>query len=201
MADLKGIPLIYGANDAAVSGNLRKTLEAQEKKRAKNQTEYALVTDANGNVIGTERHGGKGSVTLQGSQITYGKVFTHNHPRSGKETGYLGGTFSDTDLRVFSKTNFTTMRASAAEGTYSMTKTANFNKSGFDSYVRSITKQRQSEYTSSVNKLMAQNNGSMSYGQYRAAKTKAFNAWMVSFHNDLLAGQTKYGYTYTLESN
>lgn len=70
---------------------------------------------------------------------------THNHPLGdGRSTG---GTFSAADMRVLATYGFKEIRATAAEGTYSLRPTGRANKTGFlkalahyDSTVASKTK-------------------------------------------------------------
>lgn len=132
-------PLIYGQKDAAISGDVRTALEAQETKRLKAKTEYGLMFGKSGEPVMSEVHGGKGSVSIPHEAfLIKDGIFTHNHPRGKGDEGVLGGTFSTADMKIFAETPTRTMRASAAEGTYSITKTLSFDKAGFNSYISKI---------------------------------------------------------------
>lgn len=201
--DLSENPLVYGTNDAAVTGALRNAIEAQETKRLPMVTEYGLVLDGNGNPIGSERHGGKNSVriptwTLNSDQAA---AFTHNHPRGKGEKGLLGGTFSDADLDGFSREKVKTYRASAAEGTYSITKTAGFNGRAFNSFQNNLNRQCEAQHNQRHSQLKKDlRSGKIDYNTYRQGHANSFNKMLVDLHNGLLAGQSQYGYTYTLEA-
>lgn len=199
--DLSEFPLIYGKSDSAISGALRLALEAQEEKRLKAKTEYAIVTDDNGNIIGKEMHGGKGSVRIPEWDLMRSSVLTHNHPRGTGQEGELGGTFSPADLTTFSvRNNLKTIRASAAEGTYSITKDKNFDIKAFNGYVNSVNAKRAAALKTESKKIVNKvKNGTLEYNDYKKESTKLFNQYLVALHNDYIAGQKEYGYKYTLE--
>ena len=90
--------LKFGKKDTALSNEARKAIEAWEDKRVKMKVEYGYATDADGNPIGSEVRGGKGSVRMP-YQYTMGEgnIWTHVHPRGD---GILGGTFSDADINL-----------------------------------------------------------------------------------------------------
>ena len=199
--DLSDTPLVYGDNDSGVSGNARAAVEAWEEKRGKNKIEYNISFDQNGNAVGDEVRGGKTSVKVPISGLQAGMIHTHIHPRGGEdEKGLLGGTFSDKDLRNFAGFPLSTYRAKAGEGTYSITKGSNFDKQGFKAYV-SDTYSKHDAVLSSAMKQVRENfkNSGYNWDQYNKDFNKAFNTFLVAVHNDLLAGQKKYGYNYTLE--
>lgn len=197
--DLSGSPLHYGGNDPNVTGSIRKAVEEFENKRWKNKIEFARLVDANGNVI-EENRGGKGSVRSSISAYRRAAAMTHNHPRTGIEAGHLGGTFSTADLNNFVRFNQTTSRATAAEGTYSISKVKGFNGSGFKSYYTSEHTKNFSAYKAARTKIdSAYKSGQIKYSDYRAAVKNEFNKFLVNQHNSLRAGQTLYGYHYTLE--
>jgi hypothetical protein len=201
--DLSDNPLVYGKADAAVTGALRNALEAQESKRLKMVTEYGLVVDANGDPIGSERHGGRSSVAIPTWTLNSDKAaaFTHNHPRGSGEAGQLGGTFSDADLDGFSREKVRTYRASAAEGTYSITKTASFNGRAFNTFQHGLQSQMEAAHNQRHSQLKADlRSGKINYKTYLQGHTNSFNKMLVDLHNGLLAGQSQYGYTYTLEA-
>lgn len=190
--------LQYGKKDPALTGLGRKNIEDWEKKRVKNKVEYAFAVDGNGNPVGREIKGSKGSVRSPWSYHNQDNgAFTHIHPR---ESGMLGGTFSGADMVNFANGRSRTTRAAAKEGTYSISKNGNFDAGGFKSYVH----QAQSDFSKNANKLVRDagagyRSGKESYSEYVAKANKAFNTALVQLHNDYLAGQRKYGYTYTLE--
>lgn len=199
--DLSDSPLAYGDNDPYLTGAVRKATEEFENRRYKNKIEFARLVDEYGNVI-EENKGGHGSVRSTVGAYKRAKSFTHNHPRSGPyEKGVLGGTFSNTDLDNFVHYNPTTFRATAAEGTYSISKTAKFNGSGFKQYYTKAFTQSRSAYVKAMNNLKdSYYSGKISsYQAYSSASHKEFNKYLVSLHNTLRAGQKLYGYNYTLE--
>ena len=195
--DLSGTPLIYGDKDPAITPEQRQALEKQETKRLKAKVEYSAVYDQDGNLIGQETKGGKGSVRTPLRYFQEDATFTHNHPR---EEGMLGGTFSYEDVDALTSTRVSTIRASAKEGTYSMTKGKNFDGDGLKAYLRSETSKNEATY-SERNKTLREKvrNGSISYTDYYNSAKDSFNKFLVAEHNSLLAGQKQYGYTYTLE--
>jgi hypothetical protein len=201
LIDLTQIPLIYGQKDSALSQAERASIEAFENKRYKYKTEYGYAIDENGDLIGNEVHGGKGSVRVPTRIMTQAKTFSHNHPRGKGEEGLLGGTFSDQDLRTFSKNNnLKTMRATALEGTYSISKGANFDSRAFNSFAQSVSQKHMATIKSTYNSLYKQaSNGKLSRSEYYSKCHAAFNKGMVAIHNDMLGGQKQFGYFYTLE--
>lgn len=190
--------LHYDGNDKALTGTARTNIEGFEKKRIKNKVEYAFAVDANGNPIGPEVRGSKGSVRTPGSyHNTPDCAFTHIHPRGD---GMLGGTFSQADLFNFANCKNKTTRAAAKEGTYSISKAKNFDAKGFKSFAAKTNADFTANYrkrTSAAGK--AYREGKMSYSDYAKANAKAFNTSLVEMHNTLRSGQKQYGYTYTLE--
>lgn len=203
--DLSDNPLVYGNNDTALSQAARSSVEAFEDKRRNAKVEWAKIVDENGNpqIVGyngeTEKRGGKGSVGTRGSAWVENGVMTHIHPRD-QGSGYLGGTFSKEDLASWSSTKVKTIRAAAAEGTYSISKKSGFDKTGFMEFRRSIEASRKQEMRK-TNAAIASDykSGKISWESYNQKYANSFNAFLVGVHNDLLAGQNKYGYTYTLE--
>ena len=190
--------LIFGGDDKAIPQAVRKNLDDWENKRYKAKIEYAMSYYPDGTPIGAEMRGGKGSVrTPYSYHATDGATFTHNHPRGD---GMLGGTFSNADLRNFTIGGNVTGRATAKEGTYSISKGKNFDSKGFNSYVAKVEVDVRKTYKSEYKKISdAYNNNEISYNQARLMQGKAFNTFLVNLHNAYLEGQKKYGYTYTLE--
>ena len=196
-------PLVYGQKDSTLTPQARQTIEAFEKRRVTNKIEYAICVDDNGKAVnGADIKGGRGSVYVSPNYFTkYGATaMSHNHPRGKGEEGLLGGTFSTGDLSFFCKYNHTTMRATAAEGTYSMSKKSSFNAKAFSSYYKSCDKKNKSVFNQKKRQIQNDlNNGKIGYRQAVRRTRAAFNTYLIDSHNDLLAGQNKYGYTYTLE--
>lgn len=188
--------LMFGKDDKAVTGIVRKNITDWESKRRKNKIEYAYAVDANGNQIWREVKGGKGSVRVPVTMHN-GEVFTHIHPRGD---GILGGTFSFADMRNFANYKNKTVRAAAKEGTYSISKGNKFDSSSFKSYASKLDSEFTSKLNTRVKGLNADyRNGKISYDDYSKAYAKAFNTSLVELHNGYLKGQKQYGYTYTLE--
>ena len=197
--DLTDMPLQYGKDDSALSPAQRNAIEDFEKRRQTAKVEYAKILDANGNPTMPEKSGGKGGVRTTMSDWYNGEVMSHNHPRS-ESSNVLGGTFSYDDLNTFTMVKAKTMRAAASEGTYSITKGKNFNASGFKNYAAEIENKHYGDYKKTAKSLGKQlKTGSITYNEYLNQNNKAFNKMLVDSHNELLAGQKKYGYNYTLE--
>lgn len=190
--------LHYDGDDKALTGKARAAVTGWEAKRVKNKIEYAFAVDADGNPVGAEVKGGKGSVRTPRYYLdNNGGAFTHIHPRGD---GMLGGTFSGADLRNFAARSTKTTRAAAKEGTYSISKGKGFDAAGF----RSFAARADAEFSANYRKRSsvagkAYREGKMSYGDYLKANAKAFNTALVELHETLRGGQKKYGYTYTLE--
>ena len=201
--DLTNTPLVYGAKDSMVTGAERQTLEGQENKRLTAKIEYGLMVDGNGNVIDQEYRGGKGSVSIPYRvNNTPGATLTHNHPRGSGEEGCLGGTFSSADLKNFENYRYKTIRASAAEGTYSLSKTTKFDRTGFTNHAISVNKAAKAKKNAGYKQVENDYySGKINYSQYKTGRTRVFNEFLIDIHNGLLAGQKQYGYVYTLEAH
>lgn len=199
--DLSSMPLKYGGHDDALSGTARSLVEAFEQKRLKYKSEAAILVDADGKQLGTEFKGNKNGVKVPFYTFNTATVMTHNHPRGKGEEGILGGTFSDADLNTFAgQTNLKTMRASAAEGAYSISKGKDFDAKGFQNFIKDSNVARYKQYKSQANGLgMEYRMGKIDYDTYRQKNNQAFNKMLIDSHNDLIEGQKKYGYKYTLE--
>lgn len=201
--DLGSAKLKYGGDDKAVTGAQRAAVEAQEKKRVTAQVEYCQGFDANGTAVDKEHRGGKGSVRPSWAQVN-AETFTHNHPR---QAGVLGGSFSVGDARsggdIYGFTHgekMRTMRASAKEGTYSITKGKNFNALGTYNHCVGIQKTARASYNTRNSNLAASfKAGKITWDMYNKGVNQSFNQYLVEMHNGFAAGAKKYGYTYTLE--
>lgn len=198
--DLSKNPLRYGKNDSALSGDKRKLIEDFEKRRGKAKIEYNFLVDENGNVL-EENKGGRGSVGASLSARQKAEVLTHNHPRGKGEENYIGGTFSEADLNNFTTYNTKTYRASANEGTYSITKGKNFDSSGFKNFYHNEFRKNQIKMSNKREELnnKYRNGDFKDYSEYYKTFKNTFNDLLVDHHNSLLAGQKQFGYTYTLE--
>lgn len=192
--------LHYDGDDKALTGAARTAITGWEAKRVKNKVEYAYAVDANGNPIGNEIRGSKGSVR---SPVSYHDTpdgtFTHIHPRGD---GMLGGTFSSADLRNFAKYRQKTVRAAAKEGTYSISKGKTFDANGFRTFAAKADADFNANYRKRASEVGKQYRaGKISYGDYLKGNAKAFNTSLVELHETLRGGQKKYGYSYTLEKS
>lgn len=98
-----------------------------------------------------------------------------------------------------SKTNLQTMRAKAAEGTYSISKGKNFNSAGFTKYMNEQTKANENKKRMTHKSLIEQYNKDRDAKKYNQGIKQAFNDFLVDQHNSLLSGAKTYGYNYTLE--
>ena len=189
--------LTYPDNDHKLTSARRAIIEAWEAKRVKNKIEYGTAVTANGQSLG-ERKGGKGSVsTPLWWKQTPTNVFTHLHPR---ESGLLGGTFSEQDLINWSRNPIWTYRAVAKEGAYSISKRPGFDSAGFRSFY-SQSNQKWDSYLTKESKRLGRELQSkqINYQQYSQQFNKAFNNMLIGLHNDLLANQKNYNYNYYLE--
>ena len=197
--DLTDNPLTYHGDDKGFSGPARTLFEAQEKKRKKNKIEFLIMADENGNQFGKEHRGGSGSVRTPMYDNMRAHSKTHNHPRS--EAGRLGGTFSDSDLRNFSRfPNQKVLRASAAEGIYHIRKLDGFERAGFDRMVSTTHTKLRNELNGVVKDLNKQIRAkTITYDDARAASDKAFNKFLVNMHNELSRNAKDYNYDYRLE--
>ena len=189
------VPLVYGGR-AQMTDAQRRIIDDREKKWENENVENLIFLDKNGNIV-VERKGDTTSVGVSNYELMQTEVMTHNHPRSGDaDKNMLGGTFSDADMQIFAQAPMKTMRASAYEGTYTITKGSNFNYSGFSRYASSVSSKRDDEHR--ARSIMAVLNSSNAE-EYNKLVTDSFNRFLVDVHNDLIAGQQKYGYTYSLE--
>ena len=189
--------LEYGPKQNATSDQ-RKGLDAWENKRYGNKIEFAISIDADGRPLQGEVRGGSHSVRTPrwwGDSTT--AILTHNHPR---ENGGLGGTFSDEDIYNFIRGNNKGKRATAKEGTYWISRMQLFNGAGLRTYVKN-TWQKNQDQLKAVRKQLNQDaaDNKISKAEYDKKWQKSFNNYLIGLHNDLIAGQEKYGYTYGLE--
>lgn len=197
-------PLIYDKNDKAISKSGRQALTAFEQANAQAAVENVLFTKADGTQVYTNK-GGKNSVAHPMYVESQATLMTHNHPRAGKYENVMGGTFSPADIGTLSRpgSTVTTIRASAAEGTYTMSIPATADrlqiwrmKRDYGKYIAQQTKKYNAIDTAKYNDYQA---GKCTYGQYKSQCNYSMNDMLLDLHNWLRANKAKYGYTYTLE--
>lgn len=198
-------PLRYGEKDPYVSGAVRRTIENWEKKRRGALIEFSMCVDADGNELGESR-GNRGSVQTPTRRMVAAEVFSHNHPRP-RDSGELGGTFSVMDIETLWEvttrlgSNLNTMRATAMEGTYSLTMTPR-TVGTFVNYYRnaeSDARARRNVRIAELNRNYINNR--ITSSEYFAGVTSSFNRMLVELHEALISGQSQYNYQYTLERN
>lgn len=194
--DLSGSPLRYGKLDKALDGERRAAVEKFESRYRNAKVENGATFDENGNIT-EQRRGGKGSVKTSIDKYNAAQTFSHNHPR---EEGVIGGTFSEADLSNFSTYNVRTVRATAKEGTYSISKGRNFDSKGFREYYRKEYARVVKESNSTLRGLNQRiRSKDISYDKYVKEFKAELNKQLVGLHNALIKGQKSYGYSYTLE--
>ena len=193
--DLSGSPLRYGKSDAALRGSEREVVEKFENKTYTLKREQSFLVDEQGNIIGQHK-GGKGSVRTPVSEVQRASTLTHNHPR---EEGTLGGTFSTEDMEAFTNHgNLRTMRATAKEGTYTISRGSTFDSRGFMRAFRQAWASADKRMDS-VGLGNRYTRGEIDYNTYSREYDRRFNAALVETHNWLIANQREYGYNYSLE--
>lgn len=196
--DLSDSPLRYGGKDPNLKGKVRDAIEEFENARWTSQIEYSRFVGADGSVI-EENKGGKKSVGASLGARLSADAMSHVHPR-WESPGEIGGTFSDGDIRNFVTFAQKTYRATAAEGTYSISKGKNFNGAGLNAYYARIKRTASANYRKRDSAAISQvSAGKISYSQYLEQRENIFNMYLVELHNGLRAGQKQYGYYYTLE--
>lgn len=189
--------LTYGRD--AGRGEIPQSMQEFEAKRASSKIEFNYLTLADGTLVETNR-GGRGSVKASLSARRTAEILSHNHPRSRE--GILGGTFSPQDIRNFARFNQTTYRAVAGEGTYSITKGANFSNTS-DAFVRAFRSFQAQAYAenerSSSAAFMDYRAGNITQAQLNTIVNNNNNNMLINMHNWLSSHQREYGYTYGLE--
>ena len=195
--DLSDNPLKYGPKDYTVNKRNRDAVDKFEQTHFKDKVEHGVLIDKDGNIV-EQNSGGKGEVTLKKS--SYGKATTmsHNHP---SDTGMLGGSFSEADIKPFVEVRgLKTMRATAKEGTYSISKREGFDGKGFQRYNNTQRNKYRRQMNDRLSSLQSQyERKEISYAKYLTERNKTKNKYLVNMHNSYIDGQSKYGYSYTLE--
>lgn len=196
--DLSSSPLIYGKKDSSLTEKARAVIENFEREKYNASVEHNILVDDDGNII--EQNVGKdGEVSASLNARLTADVYSHNHNR---RAGVLGGTFSDGDMENFIRFNQRTYRATAKEGTYSISKGKDFDKTGkqFVSDFRKYGNKLFDDTKNRVAKLDAKfSAGKIDYETYIKMHNKLNNRMFVGLHNWLLKKQKKYNYSYTLE--
>lgn len=189
--------LKYGKQDANMSATQRTLITSWENKRVKNKVEYAYALDEKGNVLGEAKGSKKQVRTPARFHDTVNSVFSHVHPR---QDGILGGTFSNQDMYNFVKGNNKTFRATAKEGTYSISKGKNFDGQGFNVFMNRIDRELRAKHKVTFYNLAKDYYAKkITYEGYSKGYAKTFNSYLVERHNEILKAQKQYGYSYTLE--
>ena len=197
-------PLIYDKNDKAISKNGRSALVAFEQNHLQSQVESVLFTKADGTQVYTNT-GGKGSVAHPVMVESQATLMTHNHPRAGKYENVMGGTFTTADIGTLSRpaSTVTTIRASAAEGTYTMSIKPTTDrkqiwrmKRDYGKYTSQVVAKYSAIDSAKYRDYQA---GKCTYGQYKSQCNHSMNDMLLDLHNWLRANKKTYGYSYTLE--
>lgn len=201
--DLGDMRLQYGRREK-FNEDIRGKLDKFENEVYTKNREHMLLLDKDGKEI--SRTVGRTDRVSASSDSDWDSAveMSHNHPR---RPGLLGGSFSAVnedgsgDLAVFTAhQNLKTMRATAKEGTYSMTKRKNFDGEGLKTAAtnafRDITANAQKEHRAL--KKMAEK-GEITKIQYHEGLNRINNKAFIQKHNWYLANQSKYGYNYKLE--
>ena len=195
-------PLQYGTVDPAMKNawkSVQSEIERFEKNYYMNDTESALLITDTANdwfVIG----GDKGSVHFDPDDFDGKWALSHNHPAGRR----IGGTFSHFDINTFTNNPLQLMRATTAEGTYSISKTSSFQSKEFKRAFNSEFNDEWGKQKLEMKKKDAELYtkyviGQMSYEEAENDHYKAFNSYLVDMHNWLSDNQKKYGYNYSLE--
>ena len=197
---------MYGKKDPYLTDDARDTLEKFEDRYWAAATEHNQEVRADGSVVAEQHKGRKGSVSIPVYVLMQSDAGTHNHPR---REGVLGGTFSGNDIDIFCDFE-QTARATAKEGTYSISKLPNFDEQGFRKYYSETYKRLHSDYEQAVAavtrdyydtlwKAKGSSAEKAADAAYERGRDREFNRFLVNLHNAYLDGQSRYGYYYTLE--
>ena len=187
--------LRYYDNDRNFTQAQRTAVDAFENKRVKGKVEYGTAIAPDGTVIG-EKRGGKGSVSTPVWWAKDGAIYSHIHPR---EEGLFGGSFSRGDIEVFANDKYGTMRASAKEGTYSMSKLSNFDANGLKQYARKLEAEMDKKADVAYKACEKAIKNGKKYEDAIKQYYKEINTAFIEWHEGYKAGESKYGYYYTLE--
>lgn len=196
--------LSYDGDDNALGRQARSVVDAFEQAHKQAAVESCLFTKADGTQVYANT-GRKGSVSHPAYIEGQAEIMTHNHPRPGKYENQMGGTFSVDDIKVLSRpySTVTTIRASAAEGTYSMSIPKNANRTTVrqmvSAYGRYIKQQNAKYAAVDQAKYNDYLNGKCKYSEYRSVCNHSMNDFLLDLHNWLRKNSKQYGCSYTLE--
>lgn len=197
--DMTDYPLEYADELVPIEPKLRAPIADFERRRRANKIEYALLVDAEGNVL-DEHRGGKHSVRISLQHISHAVAHVHTHPRF--ETPLLiGGTFTWSDLSIlYHWDNLKVIRAVASEGIYTLMCGSDFDRKAFDDRMGltygKIERKELQKLRDLHRRLELR---IISRRDYRKEWRKIFLWAMVSHHNALLEGQQGFDYVYQLE--
>lgn len=164
-----------------------KTLDFLEKIYKKGMTKEQLqVLDEDGWTV-LAKQGDRHSVgfTTEEAEFMRGKVVTHNHPN-----GY-GGTLSDADVYNALKYGQKEIRASAAEGVYSLRKTGRANPEGFAKALQNAQQKLDNRMRETIKRF---DNGKNSDMVIR-------KLWVDVLHRWYGRNASQYGYVYKFTPN
>lgn len=164
-----------------------KTLHYVEQVYKKGMTKEQLqILDKYG-FVALAYQGDKGSVSFDNAAIKQmnGGTVTHNHP-----SGY-GGTFSDADIRAATSFGVKSMRASAAEGVYSLRRTGKARPKAFAQALDSSLPALRQKMRGVLKRF---DNGKNSDIVLR-------KLWVDVLHRWYRKNAPKYGYEYTFTPN
>lgn len=165
--------------------------------------EWTMAFNEDGNVV--EINGKK--IAVQPSTMRKSDVRSLDH--SAKD-GRLGGPLTVEELRRFDNK---VLRATAPEGTYTLTKGPKFNDAGLQKYFSKASAAAQAKYDAAMKRAWQKTisveadhkEGRATRAQVAAARRalkeaerKAYNTMLVEQHDALRSGQKKYGYAYSL---
>ena len=179
---------LAGMNRKIAEGvNPQKTLDYLEKTYKAGMTKEQLqVLDEDGWTV-LAKQGTRHSVgfTREEAEFMRGKVVTHNHPN-----GY-GGTLSDADVFNALKYGQKEIRASAAEGVYSLKRTSRSNPRGFANALMSSQGKLNARMLNTIRRF---DNGKNSDMVVR-------KLWVDVLHRWYARNAPKYGYEYKFTPN
>lgn len=198
--------LTYGEKDPHIDSGTRAVIEEFENQRRSAKIEYNMSVDSKG-IRRDMNKGGRTSCSVSRYWLDNCVSHTHNHPLGLVANGYdiryeLGGTFSVADLKNFFTTNCPNYRATAAEGTYSISKLPNTDGGGallaYQRAQKAIIGANKAR-VDKLNEKFLQSDGAMRYEDYLTEHAKIWSTALIEMHNWLLNNQSKYNYYYTLE--
>lgn len=167
-----------------------KTLRELEQKKQELKKEQLQILDDYGYVT-TAYQGTAHSVSVDeyGLKQMRGQIVTHNHPSD------YGGTFSDVDINSL-KSGMRELRASAAEGTYSLRASQKADPQSFyKAMVRSGPKLQEEM------RKISKENAQKKYPSYKAYVKDNRRTQLAVLHDWYAKNAPNHGYTYTFTPN